>query len=301
MGAAQATVGADLLRHSGTGPPDLAPAAFAASAGCRSAGVGRGGTAAAIGAAAASSGSGGRLGIAGSFGAPKAAQTLSCESTGDDVRFHGPIARVFCPPHCEKEPESVALGATVHPMRSAVCNALVADGVAPEWGGEMLLTRVRGLESYRGVDSGGVATLATTGLNGDGFHAYPIDTVDTRSCAPLPSRLLCCEDTFASLGLKPLGSSVVVECPAGCLRGGALSGTSVYTPGSSVCAAAEHASVLGKVGGKAVVTRGHGQDVYFGTQTLGGKSSDATGTQDGYTVALPIPDVIARTATAQFL
>merc|ERR1712224_394470 len=87
-----------------------------------------------------------------------------------------------------------------------------------------------------------------------------------------------------------------VHCPGDCGEdGGDVFGTTVFTPDSSVCRAAEHAGVIGSEGGYAIVTKGHPQPYYFGSNSgLAGASADKTAAEASYTVSLPVPDVMSR-------
>jgi len=233
---------------------------------------------------------------------PSAPQVISCTAEGNDIRFNNGLAKVICPNNCQQDPESVALGASIHPMSSSVCSAAIVDRVMPTFGGEILVSRAAGLPSYSGRDVGFAGSLPVTGDRSDAFHAYAVDNIDLPSTIPQEEKLTC-RATFGMLGLTVLGSSKVVKCPADCDKEGELYGTNIFASGSSVCRAAQHARVLGKKGGRVVVTLGHGQDQYFGSYSGGDKSEDAPKTQHGYTVALPIPDIMNRVRAqgAEFL
>lgn len=222
-------------------------------------------------------------------------QTISCRATGEDVRFTRGLARVVCPAHCERNLGAVAYGSTVHPMRSAVCMAAIVDGVMPVYGGELLLTRARGLPSYVGRNVGTAGSVAMTGEQGSAFHAYATDTIDLPASLPWEMPLGCLA-SFASLNMKKLGSSLAVHCRGGCSGEGQLQGTAAYTASTHVCRAAQHAGVIGNEGGHVMVSRGHGQDAYFGgTRAHGDVSSDAPRADESYTVAMPLPEVLSRT------
>jgi hypothetical protein len=224
---------------------------------------------------------------------PPVKQALSCDSTGVDVKFEGPQGRVICPPHCQKGLVG-AYGATVHPLRSAVCLAGIVDGVIPVYGGEMMVTKVRGLPAYAGKDVGYAASSAMVDQPGDAFTMYPVDNIDIGRSLPA-EKVLSCLDTFHGLALTKPGEFKAVHCPGDCGEGGILSGTGTYTPASSVCRAAQHAAAIGSEGGHAVVVRGHAQPFFFGTSSgIAGASTDSYGTDASYTVSLPVPDVLAR-------
>lgn len=225
---------------------------------------------------------------------PSAAQVISCTAEGNDLRFDNGLAKVICPNNCQLDPESVALGASIHPVSSSVCSAAVVDRVMPTFGGEILVSRAVGLPSYSGRNEGFAASLPVTGDRSDAFHAYAVDNINLAPTIPKEEKLTC-RATFAMLGHDMVvGSSKMVNCPPDCEKEGELYGTNIFTPGSSVCRAAQHAHVLGTKGGRAVVTLGHGQDQFFGSYSGGDKSEDAPEAQQGYTVALPIPDIMNR-------
>jgi len=222
-----------------------------------------------------------------------AAQVVSCRAQGSDLRFQGPLARVVCPAHCQREPRSVAYGASIHPMRSSVCLSAIVDRVMPLYGGEVMVTKVPGLPSYKGADVNFAASLAATDEKGEAFHAYATDNIDLDPTFPA-ERAVDCRATFASLGMTEQGSSLPAVCPGDCKGEGQLAGTSIYSPGSSVCRAARHAGVIGSEGGHVMVTLGHGQDGHFGSRQGGDTSTDGPGSEQSYTVALPSPDVLSR-------
>lgn len=58
------------------------------------------------------------------------------------------------------------------------------------------------------------------------------------------------------------GDAVFVACPEGCVEGGTVWGTDVYTDDSAVCPALIHAGVVPPTGGKALVTFVGGQASY---------------------------------------
>lgn len=190
----------------------------------------------------------------------------------------------------------MAYGSTVHPLRSAVCLSAIVDKVMPVYGGELLLTKVNGLPSYTARDVGFAASLAATGEPGPAFHAYATDTIDLPAELPWEQPLNY-SATFEGLKMKSTGSSVAVKCRGGCGGQGTLQGTTAYTGTSSVCRAAEHAGVIGDEGGHVMVTKGHGQDAFFGSKARLDQSEDSHRREDSYTVAVPTPEMLARTRT----
>jgi len=227
---------------------------------------------------------------------PRGVQALSCQATGTDVQLHDGIARVSCPVHCEREPSAVAIGALVHPLRSSVCMAALADGVLSGRGGQLMVTKVAGLPSYTEVDSGIASSQGSVGDSGDAFHVYATDPITEKQPLP-PVQDIHCTTTYADMDplLRSTGSSMVVHCPVECSRAGILEGSSVYSERSSICRAATHAKVITNEGGKVVVTAGQGQDRYYGTASGSNVSADAPWSKESFTVSLPLPDVIIRT------
>eukprot|EP00927_Polykrikos_kofoidii_P044021 TRINITY_DN38111_c0_g1_i1.p1 TRINITY_DN38111_c0_g1~~TRINITY_DN38111_c0_g1_i1.p1 ORF type:complete len:296 (+),score=27.22 TRINITY_DN38111_c0_g1_i1:73-960(+) len=229
-------------------------------------------------------------------------QSIGCNASGADVHFVGPWARVICPTRCDRDTDAksgAVFGSSIHPMTSPVCKSAIVDKVMPVYGGEVLLTRVPGLPAYTGKDAGEAISLGMSDEKGEAFHIYAIDTIDT-TLMPAVKRLRC-GATFASLNLKKAGESVPVECPEGCGGQGYLAGSFIYTPGSAVCHAAHHAGIIADGGGKVIVTRGHGQDAYFGSSIGENRSVDSSGESESYTVALPTPHVLSRAMKADFL
>jgi hypothetical protein len=221
-------------------------------------------------------------------------QVLSCGSTGGDVRFEGNQGRVICPTMCQKGPE-LTLGSGIHPLRSSVCGAAIVDKLIPVYGGELMISKVRGLPSYTGKDIAYAASLSVTDQPGDAFIMYSTDNIDQDRALP-PEHKASCLDTFEKLELTKPGAFKVVHCPGDCMMEGVLGGTGVYTPMTSICRAAEHAGVVGSEGGHIVVVREHGQDMFFGSKSdsSAGASVDSPGAAASYTVHLPVPDFLSR-------
>lgn len=220
-------------------------------------------------------------------------QAISCETTGADVKFEGPQGRVVCPPNCQRGLD-LAYGTSIHPLRSAVCLSGIVDGVMPVFGGEMMITKVKGVPAYAGKDVGYAASLPMTNQPGEAFTLYPVDNIDLGMSLPA-ERKLSCIDTFDKLDLKKPGEMKAVHCPGDCGLEGNVSGTNIFTPQSTVCRAAEHAAAVGSEGGHAIVVRGHGQPFFFGSKSgTSGASTDAPGSDASYTVSLPVPDVMSR-------
>ena len=69
------------------------------------------------------------------------------------------------------------------------------------------------------------------------------------------------------------GARMVATCPAGCADVGSVWGTDVYTDDSSLCRALLHAGVVGREGGRALVTFTRGQLAYRGSLRHGIQSS----------------------------
>eukprot|EP00929_Paragymnodinium_shiwhaense_P107499 TRINITY_DN73627_c0_g1_i1.p1 TRINITY_DN73627_c0_g1~~TRINITY_DN73627_c0_g1_i1.p1 ORF type:complete len:294 (+),score=46.19 TRINITY_DN73627_c0_g1_i1:156-1037(+) len=236
----------------------------------------------------------GRLPGATSFFKVPTDQAIGCHTLARDVEFHGPWARVSCPAHCERSEGSVAYGASIHPMSSAVCLSAIVDKVMPVFGGELVLTRTPGLASYSAADVGEAASLGLTDDKSEAFHMYASDTIDLPRTLP-PVQEANCLTNFKELGLSRPGQSVIVQCPAGCNTvSGDASGSFIYTAESPVCKSAHHAAVLGAAGGKVMVTRGHGQDAYFGSTIGSDASHDAPADEESYMVALPTPAMLMR-------
>jgi len=244
---------------------------------------------------------------------PKAVQVLSCQATGHDVRWQGNMARVVCPAHCEHEPAAVAVGTGVHPLGSPICLGAIVDRVLPVYGGEMMLTKAApiqaqrvigqpaGLESYSGGEANVAVSVSATGLKGEAWHAYPTDNLDLSPELPPEHVVQDCMETFDKLPLEKFGDFMVINCPGRCAGAGKVAGTLIYSPDSSMCWAAEHAKVVGPRGGRAVVTRRHGQNEFFGSTEGSEQSQDAPGAETSYTVALPTSDVLARMTAPKFL
>lgn len=234
-----------------------------------------------------------------------AVQTLSCRATGADINFHDGLARVFCTPHCEADAWSVAVGAAVHPVRSSVCEAAIVDGVLPQSGGEMLVSKVRGLPAYVGQEAGGGMSIAATNLGGDAFHLAPWRGGDADPHAVYPPKLEPgCGGNLASLGLATAqpGSTFVFRCPMDCATEGQVYGGPAYAAQSEVCAAARHAGIMGAAGGHGLLTIGAGQDHYFDSRGADGQeSTEAPGSGPSFTLSIPTAEDLARVSRGKKL
>lgn len=124
---------------------------------------------------------------------------IECNTTGFDLKFHKALAKVICPPHCERKLHSPVLGASIHPLGSSVCGAAVVDGVlSPEVKGELLVTKVPGIPSYTGAKEGRAPSLAVTNIQGDAFHLYATNSADQ---APVELRLIDHSGESSSRGM----------------------------------------------------------------------------------------------------
>lgn len=226
------------------------------------------------------------------------AHGVSCQTTGNDIKFTHGMARIFCPSHCEHSPSGLALGSTLHPMRSSLCQAAMNDGVIPPSGGEVVITRAPGVPSYGAVDFNGVASQAVTDEKDDAFHSYAVEHSQMPKEVPQMGEIGCDTSLDAITHFKnsAAGSTFLVECRSECVTAGPLFGTSVYSPNSSICRAAEHAGVIGSEGGNIVVTIGHPQDFFLGSQHGDFHSDDAPGADRSFVVAKPTAEVLMRSA-----
>lgn len=181
-------------------------------------------------------------------------------------------------------------------MRSSICQAAIADGVISPAGGEIVVTRAAGCPSYGAVDFNGVASQVVTDERGEAFHIYPAERTEPLSEIPHYGAIGC-DATLNSLpNVKDStpGSIFLVECRSDCAQAASLLGTSVHAPSSSICRAAQHAGVIGSEGGNVVVTVGHQQERFFGSQNGEIRSEDAPTADRSFLVAKPTAEVLMR-------
>jgi len=113
--------------------------------------------------------------------------------------------------------------------------------------------------------------------------------------APFVKFDLTCQSTLNDTPLRDTnpGSSGIGMCPKNCT--GTLEGTKIYTSKSSICAAAVHSGMLSSGGGPVMVTVGHPQDIYTGSENCKMSSvNDTTHDGNSFLVSIPTPEVLAR-------
>mmetsp|Transcript_14288 Transcript_14288/g.35503 ORF Transcript_14288/g.35503 Transcript_14288/m.35503 type:complete len:611 (+) Transcript_14288:91-1923(+) len=105
---------------------------------------------------------------------------VSCSATGHDLQFDRNMARVVCPANCAPDKAARVIGLSIHPNESAVCASAIADGVLPENGGEIVVTKDDPQVSYEGSDFAGHAVGVQAGANmvSDSYKVYAVDTAD---------------------------------------------------------------------------------------------------------------------------
>lgn len=104
--------------------------------------------------------------------------------------------------------------------------------------------------------------------DGDAQGRAPKPSAPLAELAPYSPKVeFTCDSTLSSeaLAATPPGYTVVGSCAQTC--SGKVFGSFIFAPGSSICAAAQHAGLIGQGGGDVVVTVGYGQDFYFGFAT----------------------------------
>jgi len=201
------------------------------------------------------------------------------------------VSRVVrCPGGCIENTGKV-WGTDLYTDDSAVCPALVHAGVLPPKGGTASITFVRGLPAYVGSERHGIASQSYgswdrsfhgQGLGDDGQPATPPPEVPVEGTARVD-----CSHRGDVAGGEP-GSTLTIECPAGCdAKGSRVWGSNPYTTDSYACAAAIHAGVIPAGGGRAVLTIGKGRESYEASLRHG-IDAQAYGSYDAsFTVASP--------------
>ncbi|CAD7935916.1 unnamed protein product [Amoebophrya sp. A25] len=156
--------------------------------------------------------------------------------------------------------------------------------------------------------------ISCAGFGGDPSGKATKELPPAPDPAPFVRLDLDCNSTLENTKLSkgPVGTTVMGRCPAKCVgsNGGDvaadLHGTGVYSEHSKICAAAIHDGLLnGNQGGEVVITVGHPQSRYRGTEQhhlISGDKGNMEAKKKSLVLALPTEDMFARAARehAQF-
>ena len=185
-------------------------------------------------------------------------------------------AQAPCPPNLSGQPDQVlcictaaaaAADATVwgtgtYTDDSAICRAARHAGVIAADGGRVQVSRVPGLQAYRGSTANGVAT-ADFGAWGRAFQvaAAPSPGKNEPAAAAEPACPANGEGQAAPLTCRCTAEAVAETRT--------IWGTGVFSVDSAVCRAARHAGVVGPEGGLVNMVPAPGLPTYLGSVANG--------------------------------
>jgi hypothetical protein len=159
---------------------------------------------------------------------------------------------------CDRSPPPLVVGAE----RSPSLTTTAPDAPRPRRARSLALAFTIGVATVGAVGAGALVLVPRL-ARGRAGAAAPSISEDPADHA------LDCRQTARSLD-EPEGASRLTRCPGGCERTrGTVWGTDIYTDDSPVCAAAAHAGVIGRGGGRVLVTFAAGVAAYVGTKRNG--------------------------------
>jgi serine/threonine protein kinase len=159
---------------------------------------------------------------------------------------------------CDRSPPPLVVGA----QRSPSLTTTAPDAPRPRRARSLALAFTIGVATVGAVGAGALVLVPRL-ARGRAGAAAPSISEDAADHA------LDCDQTARSLD-EPEGASRLTRCPGGCERTrGTVWGTDIYTDDSPVCAAAAHAGVVGRGGGRVLVTFAAGVAAYVGTKRNG--------------------------------
>ena len=192
---------------------------------------------------------------------------------------------VSCPANCDAE--GATWGSDLYTYDSAICRAGIHSGAITSAGGVVHVRLEPGRPAYRGSTRNGVQSydygqypksyaVLNAGDGGGGPVAAeepggeggPVD--DGGGSEVIEAG--CSYNGTQIVG--EIGTSVVVNCPAGCASQGGLWGSGPYTLDSGVCRAVVHAGVISDRGGDVRVTVEPGRPAYRGSEKNGVQAHD---------------------------
>jgi hypothetical protein len=207
----------------------------------------------------------------------------------------GATFQIACPPGCESTGNT--WGTDVYTADSGICRAGIHAGAISPAGGLFTVQIQPGRAAYRGSARNGVQSsdygnyprsYAVFGGQPMAAQGYPPATAQPgppgyppQQQAPgyppaaAPPQVIEAGCSYNATQIQDgVGSTHVVNCPAGCASQGNVWGTDVYTADSGICRAAVHAGLLSDAGGNVAVTVEPGRPAYRGTTRNGIQSSD---------------------------
>ncbi len=160
-------------------------------------------------------------------------------------------------------------GTGVYTTDSNICAAAQHAGAITSAGGRVKLVAAAGQETYPGSSQNGITSQQWGAFDRSFMFVNPglvVGAAAEGEAAPEACSVL------------PGGqASVTCSCAAGSGLSGGLWGSGPYTADSSICAAAQHAGVIGADGGIVTALRGPGVAAYRGSSANGVTSFDWEG------------------------
>jgi len=144
--------------------------------------------------------------------------------------------------------------------------------------------------------------IECVGATGDPSGGPPKEKAPKVTAAPFIKLDFSCESTLENTKLAkgPPGTTVLAQCPGNCKKSKVVYGSTIYQENSPICSAAIHDGVLPKKGGEIVVTVGHPQDYYVGSEKndITTESVSNHEKKKSFTVALPSVEMLLRKANS---
>jgi hypothetical protein len=164
-----------------------------------------------------------------------------------------------CPPG---NPGKAVWGSGPYTLDSDVCTAALHSGAIGQDGGAVLTVLVAGQQTYAGSEANGVKTR-DWGSFGSSFVVDPFGPRPTG----VKLEALCTR--------YPTGApSYTCGCPEAAVRAGAVWGSGPYTADSDICAAAQHAGLIGPAGGNVTAMLIGGLTAYRASLSYGVQTSE---------------------------
>ena len=142
--------------------------------------------------------------------------------------------------------------------------------------------------------------IECSGVSGDPTGSPPKEAPPEMTSAPVVRLDLSCDSTLDSTKLSKghAGTTVLGRCPSGCRQNANIFGSNIYSADSAICTAAAHDGSIPDTGGDVVITVGHPQDIFLGTNRNGVESLDKNGreVEKSFVLSVPTIEVLARVA-----
>ena len=231
----------------------------------------------------------------------------------------GAVFQVACPPGCEAT--GGLWGSDIYTADSGICRAAIHAGLISPGGGVVSVRLEPGRLAYRGSvrnglqssDYGQYPKSYVLGPGGAQAAGGPPPPPPPQSAPPPPPPAQYppppppqyAQPRPAGYAAPPMaaieagcsfnatqirgeiGTSHLVNCPAGCTGGGSVWGTDAYTADTVICRAAIHAGLITEAGGNVIVTIDPGRPAYRGSTRNRIRSSDYGGYPKSFHLSRP--------------